>query len=400
MKVLITTDWFLPAVNGVVTSVVNLQKQLLMRGVDVKIMTLSDDETYHREGNIIFLPSMDASRIYPGARVRVRPSYKLLQELIHWHPDVVHSQCEFSTFFPAHKIARICGCPQVHTYHTLYEDFVHYVVPGRMFGKRGAQLLTSSICRKVQHVIVPSEKIKRLLQRYHVSTPVSVIPTGIEVNRFSTRLPAGERDSLRMHYGISKDDTVLLYTGRLAAEKNLNELLSLFSRKAVAQNKLVLVGDGPYRPKLESLVRAMKLDDRVIFTGMISPRDMAAYYNMGDIFVSASRSETQGLTYFEAMASGLPLLCREDACLEHVLIPGKTGFAYNDEQEFENLLQILTNSEALREYMGRQAKEIVQSRYSAEAFAEAVLDVYRKILGIHPVWKGKKVYGTESESIS
>lgn len=399
MKVLITTDWYLPAVNGVVTSVVNLQKELTARGVDVRIVTLSEDGTYHREGNVFYLPSVDVSRIYPGARAGVRPYHRLLDELIRWHPDVVHSQCEFSTFLPARKIARICGCPLVHTYHTLYEDFIHYVMPSTMLGKRGARMLTTSICKKVQHVIVPSEKIKRLLEQYHVRTPITVIPTGIDVDRFTPGLSANERNELRKRYGISAGDTVLLYAGRLAAEKNLDELLYLFSRKAAPVNKLVFVGDGPYRQELEKMVRKMKLPGRVVFTGMVSPQDMAAYYRMGDIFVSASTSETQGLTYFEAMASELPLLCREDACLEHVLIPGKTGFAYRNEREFSKMLQMLTESGTLRENMGRQAREITRTSYSTQVFARSVLKVYWAAARVRLVWERRKIYGTEPEAM-
>lgn len=399
MKVLITTDWYLPAVNGVVTSVVNLQKQLLMRGVDVRILTLSDDGAYHREGNVIYLPSVDMSRIYPGARARLRPDSRTIEELIQWRPDIIHSQCEFSTFLAARKIARACGCPQVHTYHTLYEDFVHYVSPGTLFGKRGARVLTTNVCRRVQRVIVPSEKIRALLCRYHVRTPVTCIPTGLEVDRFSADIKAGERDKLRARYGISREEVVLLYIGRLAMEKNPDELLYLFSHWADPGNKLVFVGDGPYRQELESLVRELKLEDRVIFTGMVSPQDIAGYYRMGDIFVSASRSETQGLTYFEAMACGLPLLCLADPCLDHVLISGENGFTYNNEREYAERLRLLTASAALRKTMGRRGRETVLSDYSAETFAGSVMDVYQQVLSTWWSRGRRKFYGAAAESI-
>ncbi|MGI6117298.1 MAG: glycosyltransferase family 4 protein [Bilifractor sp.] len=399
MKVLITTDWYLPAVNGVVTSVVNLRKELLARGVDVRILTLADDGVYHTEGNVLYLPSVDMSRVYPGARARLRTDGRAVRELIQWDPDIVHSQCEFSTFHAARIIARACGCPQVHTYHTLYEDFIHYLVPSTLLGKRGARILTSSVCRKVRHVIVPSEKTKELLQRYHVKTPITCIPTGVETDPFSEDSAEQEREQLRSRYGISREDVVLLYAGRLAMEKNLDEVLYLFSRWAAPSNKLVLVGDGPYRPELECLVRKLKLTDHVIFTGMIPPKDMGYYYRMGDIFVSASRSETQGLTYFEAMACGLPLLCFDDPCLDHVLISGKNGFAYSNEREYAESLQMLTASAALRKILGNHGKEIVQSNYSAGAFAEAVLNVYRQVLSTRRLQGRRSFYGAASKQV-
>lgn len=397
MKVLITTDWYLPSVNGVVTSVMNLQKQLLARGVDVRILTLSEDGNYHREGNVIYLPSVDISRIYPGARARLRPVGKAAEELIRWHPDIVHSQCEFSTFLAARKIAKACRCPQIHTYHTMYEDFIHYVSPSTLFGRRGAQILTASVCRKVQHIIVPSEKTRELLCRYHVRTPITCIPTGVETGRFSEDIAPETREKLRSHYGITKENVVLIYIGRLAVEKNLDEVLYMFSRRASPVNKLVLVGDGPYRKELEYLVRELKLTDSVIFTGMVPPQNIAAFYRMGDVFVSASRSETQGLTYFEAMASGLPLLCVDDPCLENVLLAGENGFTYRDEREYAQFLHLLTESADLREIMGRHGKEIVQSEYSAESFAQAVMNVYQKVMSTCCHRGRGKIYGAAAK---
>lgn len=399
MRVLITTDWYLPAVNGVVTSVVNLQKELLSRGVDVRILTLANDGVYHTEGNVIYLPSVDLSRVYPGARARLRTDSRAMRELLQWHPDIVHSQCEFSTFHAARKIARACGCPQIHTYHTLYEDFIHYVLPGTLLGKRGARILTASVCRKVRRIIVPSEKTRELLLRYHVRTPITCIPTGVEIDPSSGNSEGMERDKLRARYGISEKDVVLLYAGRLAMEKNLDEVLYLFSRWSDPSNKLVLVGDGPYRPELECLVREWKLTDRVIFTGMVSPKDIAYYYRMGDIFVSASRSETQGLTYFEAMACGLPLLCLDDPCLDHVLLPGENGFTYSNEHEYAESLQMLTSSAELRKMLGDRGKEIVQSKYSAGAFAEAVLKVYRQTLNARMPQERGDVYGAAAKQV-
>lgn len=393
MKVLITTDWYLPAINGVVTSVVNLREQLEKLGFDVRILTLSNDRACHRDGNVYYLPSVDLSRVYPGARGHLHSGMQIIRELISWHPDIVHSQCEFSTFLAARKIARVCGIPQVHTYHTMYEDFVHYISPSILLGKQGAKVMTKGICRKVQHIIVPSEKTKNLLEKYRVKTPVTCIPTGIQVERFEK--PAGKerREKLRDLYGIRKEDVVLACVGRLAVEKNLDEVLGLFSHWSLPQNRLLFVGDGPYREELESMVKALGLTQKVIFTGMVPQEEIPDYYQMGDIFVGASKSETQGLTYFEAMAAGLPLLCLHDPCLDRVLLPGQNGFAFQNETEFRSLLRLLTGSSDLRRELGRRGIELVQSRYSAEAFGRAVAGVYQEVLASwHPQGR-RSIYG-------
>lgn len=394
MKVLITTDWYLPAVNGVVTSVINLQRYLEKRGVEVKILTLSDNGETYWDGNVLYLASVNASRIYPGARAHFHPFDKNLLELIAWDPDIVHSQCEFSTFLPARRIAKACGCPQIHTYHTLYEDFVRYISPNAALGKRGAQVLTKYTCRRVDRIIAPTAKTKDVLERYGIATPVTYIPTGICLDKYSPEMSQEEKRALRESLGIGDEEKILMFLGRMAAEKRPDEILSMFARADVKNCRLMFVGDGPFRPEMEALTERLGVQDKVIFTGMIDPRDVPKYYMMGDVFVSASRSETQGLTYIEAMASGLPLLCRKDPCLDGVLIPGVNGFDFTCEEEFDRALRTLLGSEELMKKMGRRSRELASEKFSAEAFGRAVLRVYRAELGQSSPETRRKIYGT------
>ena len=110
MKVLITTDWYKPAINGVVTSVCNLREELQQRGHEVKILTLSRTARSYEEEGVIYMGSVNAGYIYPGARLRVSPGRELYRGIIEWNPDIVHSQCEFSTFFMAKRNVRSLWC--------------------------------------------------------------------------------------------------------------------------------------------------------------------------------------------------------------------------------------------------------------------------------------------------
>ena len=121
MKILITSDWYLPAVNGVVTSVKNLRRELEARGHEVRVLTLSQNRHSCRKDGVTCLGSVAAGLIYPGARLRTALAGKWVREIVEWGPDVVHSQCEFSTFFLARRIAEELDIPLVHTYHTVYE---------------------------------------------------------------------------------------------------------------------------------------------------------------------------------------------------------------------------------------------------------------------------------------
>lgn len=324
--------------------------------------------------------SLGLERVYPNARLQTAPGDAYIQALIAWRPYVVHSQCEFSTFLPARKIAEACGCPLVHTYHTVYEDFTHYFSPSVRFGKYMAALFSRKTLSKVQAVIAPTEKVKTLLRGYGVKQPIAVQPTGLRLEAFEQIPEQAALCALKKSLGIQPEDRVLLYLGRLAREKNIDRLLLLLSQVKEPKIKLLLAGDGPDRQRLEALRHTLGLDSRVLFAGIISPSAVARYYRLGDIFVSASQSETQGLTYVEAMASGLPLLCREDPCLTGVLENGVNGFAFKSAQAFLDKLHVLLSDSALRRSMGDEARSTAFARFSSRSFAAGVLSVYRQAL--------------------
>lgn len=383
MKILITSDWYIPAVNGVVTSVLTLQKELTRRGHDVRILTLSGDGRDHQSGCVYALGSVDVGRIYPGARLLAPSLGGILQQLIHWCPDVVHSQCEFSTFAPARRIARACGAPLVHTYHTVYEDYTHYFSPSRRWGRMLVKGFTRAVLARTDAVIAPSVKVSRLLEGYGVRTPVRVIPTGIDTQRFAQRLPGEEISARRWALGIPEGNCVILSLGRLAREKNIDELLRCRAAMGDAPVTLLLVGGGPDQPRLEHLARTLGLTaGQVVFTGMVSPACVPEYYQLGDVFVSASSSETQGLTYFEAMACGLPLVCREDPCLEGVVESGTNGILYRTGEELAAALSALAADPARRAAMGAASAQ--RSRqFTAQQFAKNAEALYREACLAH-----------------
>lgn len=374
MKILITSDWYQPVVNGVVTSVTNLTDSLRAMGHEVRILTLSNTLHSFRRGEVSFLGSVGVGLIYPQARFRAAGGEALIRELIDWQPDIVHSQCEFSTFPFARRIARACGCPLVHTCHTLYGALTHYFSPSVRLGRFLADQFSRHILSQTDAVIAPTEKVRRALLRCGVVQPICTVPTGLKPDAFLAPQPAGAREQLRTDLGLSRSDLVLVYVGRLAQEKNLNELLTLLRTAAPPQARLLLAGDGPCRSELEAAAAAPELAGRVIFAGMIPPERIADVYRAGDVFVCASQSETQGLTYLEAMASGLPLLCRRDDCLA-----GVTGFAYDTPEDFAAGLQALSDP-VLRSRFGAAARQTVQARFTADAFARAVAAVYRRCL--------------------
>lgn len=366
-------------VNGVVTSIQHLTKYLTKMGHEVKILALSQNMHSYTEGNVTYIASMNADLVYPDGRFTLPICNELVEQLIKWRPDIVHSQSEFSSYLLARRIVNKLDIPIVHTYHTAYEDYTHYFSPSEKLGKAIVAKASRWFCKHMQAVIAPTEKVRKMLEKYGIDSngeKIHVVPTGIESEPFEDH---SQRNEIRAKYGIPEDACLLFAIGRLGKEKNFSELLTYLARYNDPQIRLMLVGDGPDREALQRQVADLMIEDRVIFTGMIPHKEVAAYYTAADLFVCASSSETQGLTYLEAQAAGLPIVCRRDQCLADVVIDGENGWQYEQYEEFTDYVGRLTDH-ALREQMGKAAHDHMVEYSSAEAFAKKIYAIYEQVI--------------------
>lgn len=380
-KILITSDLYRPSVNGVVTSIVNLITELRGRGYEVRILTTSYDNNYHYddEDQVYYMRSVPF-KVYPGIRMPLNFfKHEYLDEIIRWHPDVVHSQCEFFTFQYALKIVEETGAALVHTYHTLYNQYATYLPL-----HAGADLMIAVASQlrleTVDTVIAPTQKVKDTLLDYGVRAEIAVIPTGISLDKF--RVPKDEAmiRALREQYGLTPQTRVLLSLGRLGKEKNVEELIRYFSTLSRFRDdiRLMIVGGGPDAERLHEIADSYLLGDRVIFTGMVDPSLVRQYYALGDIFVCASTSETQGLTYVEALSCGLPLVCRNDAALDGVISNGLGGYRYENCGEFCNYISRILDNPILQKTMCDENLSIAY-KFSKEQFAENISALYERV---------------------
>ena len=376
MKVLITTDWYAPVINGVVTSVLLLKRELEARGHEVRVVTLSNTLHSYKEGNVYYIGSVSANRIYPGARLRVNRVRSLVRELIQWHPDVIHSQCEFSTFRVAYALSNHLDVPIVHTYHTVYEDYTHYFSPSERVGKYAVSVFSRWFCGRTACVVAPTRKVADLLHHYNVRCRVEVIPTGVDLAAYRKEPEPGRMEALRRKWAIPEDKVVLLYLGRMAKEKNLEQLIGQVAAAGRKDVVLLLVGDGPDREEVLDCAREKGVE--AVFTGMVPHSEAPDYYRLGDLFITASTSETQGLTYFEALAAGVPVLCRKDPCVDGVIENGVNGWQYEDGLGFTAALDAFCNDGERRKEMRRAALASSEA-FSAEAFGAAAEKLYREV---------------------
>lgn len=382
MKVLITTDLYTTATNGVVTSVRNLMEELTKKGHEVRVLTVSEKLKSHQEGNIYYIKSLPLGAIYPDVRMPLsNHHHRFIRELIEWKPDLIHSQCEFFSYQFAEYISRKTGAPIVHTYHTLYEQYVTYIIPSQRLGAYFVGKLSKLRLRKADAIVAPTAKVETVLKNYGLHNPIHVVPSGVALDQHKQRLTEEERKQKRKDLGIPEDALVLLNLGRLGTEKNLTEVVELFAQTRAHNDRLYLliVGDGPARKELEETAENLKVRQYVIFTGMVAPEEVHSYYQLGDVFVSASTSETQGLTYVEAAANGLPLLCRKDPCLDGVLVEGRNGWEYEAEEEFCEILDALLDHPEICDAAGAQSEQIA-STFDKSNFAQQIEDIYETVV--------------------
>ena len=346
----------------------------------MRILTFSENAKSRREGTIYYIRSMPFE-VYPDVRMPLSYRHKLIRELVAWKPDVIHSQCEFFSYQYAKRIAKKTGAPLVHTYHTLYEQYATYVVPNKRLGRYAVRVLSKKRLKTANVVVAPTHKVKAALQGYGLENEISVVPSGISLEQHKRRITPEQRAQMRRELGIAEDQTVLINLGRLGNEKNLDELVSYFSAASAELERLVflIVGDGPARAQLQKQAEKAGVSDRVIFTGMVDPKRVQEYYQLGDLFVSASTSETQGLTYVEAAANGLPLLCRQDLCHKGVLVQGENGYEYTCEEEFMAGLRAVISDPAWRINAKKRSEEIAD-RFDKKAFGTAIENIYTELL--------------------
>lgn len=379
MKILITTDLYTVKTNGVVTSLKNLREELLSKGHEVRVLTFSESVKSHKdqEEEVYYIKSVPIGFIYPNVRMPISYRNSMVREIIEWKPDIIHSQCEFFSYQFAKRIAKLTGAPLIHTYHTMYEDYVGYVVPYERFGKYVVRKFSKLRLRKADRVIAPTTKVEKTLRSYGLKNEIDVVPSGVALKQHQYTMTAEEKAEKRRALGIPEDHHVVLNLGRLGTEKNLDELVEYFASVLKLDNKLtfLIVGDGPAKKNLEELVTNLGVKDHVLFTGMVPPTEVQMYYQLADLFVSASTSETQGLTYIEAAANGLPLLCRKDECLCDIIVDGENGYQYTTVEEFQKELNSIMEDSNWREQAGKRSKKIAET-FDKSHFGDTMEHIY------------------------
>ncbi|GKS80523.1 glycosyl transferase [Ligilactobacillus pabuli] len=374
MNIGIFTDTYYPQVSGVATSIKTLREQLESRGHNVYIFTTTDPKVDKNvfERNIFRFTSVPFVS-FTDRRIAVRglfQAYEIAKEL---NLDIVHTQTEFSMGLIGKFVAKNLKIPCVHTYHTMYEDYLHYVMKGKVLRPAHVKQLSKTFCEHMTGIIAPSVRVLETLTSYGVKEPITVIPTGVDITKFS----AVKSENLREKYQIAPETPLLLTVSRVAFEKDIDRLINAFPeiQKRVPGVRLMICGDGPAKAQLEEQVAAMELTDQVIFTGEIDHDEVPAYYQMADLFVSTSISESQGLTFIEALAAGLKVVAASGPYTDELLDDLNVGATFETPVQFvEQTVEYLLHPQKYADNVVREKKV---ASISADNFGEAVLEFYQ-----------------------
>lgn len=387
MRIGIFTDTYPPYINGVSTSIAMLEKGLKKLGHQVYIVTVNNEKmSYKYENNerIIRIPGIPIG-IYDYRLTGIYP-IKIVNKIKNWNLDVIHSHTEFGVGTFARIISKQFGIPLVHTYHTMYEDYVHYITKGYFdkSSKKIVEYLTKFYCDKTaSELIVPSKKTYDLFkEKYKFDKNIHIIPTGIDVEKFYAENQDRKKIAiLRKKIGITENDFVMLYVGRLAKEKNVEFLIDnhIYLSRKYKNLKLLIVGNGPDYNMFVRRVQKLKIDKNVIFTGAVPYDDISNYYAIADIFVTASNTETQGLTVIEAMASSLPVVCIDDASFNTIVINDLNGYTFKKKRQYKIVIEKIIRDNQLFQKLKKQAR-ITAEQYSLKYFSLQVLDVYKRVV--------------------
>lgn len=388
MRIGLFTDTYPPYINGVSTSVCMLKHALEKKGHQVFVVTVNNDSLkYKLEENdtVIRIPGIPIG-IYDYRLTGVYP-LRAINIIKKWKLDVIHSHTEFGIGTFARILAKQLNIPLVHTYHTLYEDYVHYITHGYFdkSSKKIAEYLTLFYCDKTANeLIVPTKKIYDLFkEKYEVDRNIHIVPTGIEIDRFfKENVDKKKVTELKKKLLLLKDDFVIVFVGRIAQEKNIVFLIEAQKEICKKYNniKLIIIGDGPDSEEYKQLVKKYKLEENIIFTGKVPWEEVPCYYQLADIFATASTSETQGLTVIEAMAGGVAPVCIDDESFKTAVVDDLNGRIFKNKKEYIKDIYELYEDNAKLNKLSHQAR-LNAERHSSKYYAEGVLDVYEHAIG-------------------
>ncbi|MBI2580033.1 MAG: glycosyltransferase [Candidatus Aenigmarchaeota archaeon] len=375
MKIAMFTDSYKPQVNGVVTSIEMAKKSLEKKGHDVMVFAPSVPKYTDTEGGIHRFKSVS---FMAHKEYRISAPVDFLAENRGFEFDVIHVHTPFSIGALALGLTRKYYVPCVGTFHTLFSEYIHYFIRPQFIGEiKEVKMLFDKFSwrylpwfyNQMDSIISPSESIKNLLEKKGIRKKISVVPTGIKDSMISRKTKKDCRK--KFNFGSGK---IVLHVGRISKEKNLAFLItSLKDILLKSDSRLVITSEGPEKPSLERLVRNLGIEKSVVFAGYMAESDIADMYRAADIFVMASKSETQGVVLLEAAANGLPCVVLDAPVTSDFVRKNRIGIVSKEDEFAAGVEKMLNEGGAYAKNAAAHGR-----RYAPDKFANSLLRIYKQ----------------------
>lgn len=391
MNIAYFVDAYEPQVNGVISVVNQLKNDLEKMGCNIYIVTPRRKNSKEKEG-VLYLKAR-RSIVGKNEYITTDKVQKVIDFCVKNKIDILHAHNEFSTAKLAIKAAKKLHLPFVITFHTFLQHYVKVYVPfGFLIPTKIAQkivdLYIKHIYKNAVVIYAVSGKVKEYLSSKNMLANKKIIlienaiDTSIILGNKNPQIMKAQSEKIKYTFKISDNDFVALYFGRLSHEKRLKELINIFAfnvDKSSKPIKLFILGDGPARADLEELVKSLKLENTIFFTGFVDRENLINYFNISNLFVSASISETYSMTVTESLCAGLPVLLREDACYFDRVENGKNGIlAKNDDEFSKALLELVLNPEKLKTLKSNCSNDFgISSLDQAKKYLESYEDILK-----------------------
>lgn len=381
MRILMISDVHFPRVNGVSTSIQTFQQELGNIGHDVHLVAPAYHDDHPSTDDITRIESRQVLLDPEDRLMKSKKIHALTDQFRNRNFDLVHIQTPFLAHYAGIKLARELGIPCVETYHTFFEEYLYHYVPllPKFFTKGITRRFSRSQCNAVNAVIVPSTAMRNVLQKYGCESPIHISPTGIQLEKFG----AGNGARFRQNHGIAQDRPLLVHIGRVAHEKNIGFLLEVTARlKTTCPDILFLIcGEGPAQKPLQQQAQRMGLENNVMFVGYLNREtELLDCYCAADVFVFASRTETQGLVLLEAMALGVPVVSTAVMGTIDIVKPQQGALEAQEEAgDFAAKVSLLLNDKPRRLQMGEEGRAFAQT-WGAPATAKRLATIYQSML--------------------
>lgn len=387
MRILMISDVYFPRINGVSTSIESFRHALAHQDIEVRVVAPAYPAAHEDDARITRVP---ARQVPFDPEDRLMHGKALRQALGNLGPlpcDLVHVQTPFAAHYAGLRHARHKRLPCIATYHTHFEEYLYNYVPAvpKSALRSFARTLARRQCNTLDAVVVPSSAMRDTLVDYGVTAALHRVPTGIPVEHFGAECRPSSAD-FRARFTIPDDAPVALFVGRAALEKNIGFLLDALPHALNRTPSLVLViaGEGPALPALKRQAAALGIAASVRFVGYLDRvRELPACYAAADLFVFASRTETQGLVLLEAMAAGLPVLAFAALGTREIVEPRRGALpAPQTAPDFGNAMAALIEDPQRRKAMSLSARAFA-GEWTTEACARRLAEVYRTVRERH-----------------